>query len=69
MDIKTQWSGVNELLGVIYGNGTQLSTLLCDIGFERSQVEQMQDGQLESVISQFLEVIHNNLPNLFSPLI
>jgi hypothetical protein len=61
MDIKTRSSGVDELLGVIYGNGTRLSTLLCDLGFERSQIEQMQDGQLESIISQFLEVTHKRL--------
>ncbi len=61
MDIKTRWSGLDELLGVIYGNGTQLSTLLFDLGFERSQIEQIQEEQLESIVSRFLEAIHKRL--------
>ena len=61
MDIKTRSAGLDELLGVMYGNGTQLSTLLCDLGFERSQIEQIQEEQLESIVSQFLEVIHKRL--------
>ena len=33
MDFKTQLSGFNELLSVIYGNEAQLGTLLRDLGF------------------------------------
>ena len=61
MDFKTQRTGLNELLSVIYGNEMSLSTLLHELGFEHSQIEQLQDGQLESVIAQFLEVIHKRL--------
>jgi hypothetical protein len=61
MDFQLQLSGFNELLAVIYGNNTRLSTLLCELGFERSQVEQLQDGHLELVVTQFLEVIHKRL--------
>ena len=61
MDIKTRLAGVNEFLRVVYGNDTDLSTLLCELGFERLQVEQLQDGYLESVVNQFLEVIHQRL--------
>ena len=61
MDIKIQLSGVDELLGVIYGNDTHLRTVLSDLGFERSQVGQLQNGHLESVVAQFLEVIHKRL--------
>jgi len=61
MDVKTQLSGLDELLGVIYGNEARLSAVLCDLGFERSQIEQLQDGSLESVVAQFLEVIHKRL--------
>lgn len=61
MDVNTRTSGLDELLGVIYKNGTNLSTLLCELGFERSQVEQLQDGHLDSVVTQFLEVIHKRL--------
>ena len=39
----------------------QLNTLLRELGFEQSQIEQLQDGHLESVVAQFLEVIHKRL--------
>lgn len=61
MDVKTRLSGLNELLAVIYGNDMHLSALLCELGFERAQVEQLQGGHLESVVAQFLEVIHKRL--------
>ena len=61
MDFNVRLSGVNELLGIIYGNDMSLPTLLGELGFERSQVEQLQDGHLESVVTQFLEVIHKRL--------
>ena len=61
MDVNTRYAGLEELLGIIYGNGTRLSTLLSELGFERSQAEQLQNGRLESVIVQFLEVIHKRL--------
>jgi hypothetical protein len=61
MDVKIRLAGLDELLGVIYGNDTPLSTVLSELGFERSQVDQLQDGHLESVVVQFLEVIHKRL--------
>lgn len=61
MDVRTQLSGLNELLGVIYGSDTQLDTLLRELGFEESQVAKLQNGQMESVLNQFLEVIHKRL--------
>ena len=61
MDVTTRLSGLNELISIIYGNETHLHTLLGELGFERSQVEQLQDGHLESVINQFLGVIHKRL--------
>jgi DNA-binding Lrp family transcriptional regulator len=61
MDINTRLAGLDELLGVIYGNDTHWSTVLTELGFERSQVEQLQNGHLDSVINQFLEVIHKRL--------
>ena len=51
MDLKTRFSGLEELLGIIYGNETRLSTLLGELGFERFQIEQFQNGHLESVIA------------------
>lgn len=61
MDLETRYSGLNELLAVIYGNNMHLNTLLCELGFEQSQVEHLQDEQLDSVVAQFLEVIHKRL--------
>lgn len=61
MDVKTQLSGLEELLAVIYGSGTQFNALLRELGFEESQIAQLQNGQLEFVVQQFLEVIHKRL--------
>jgi len=63
MDFKTQLTGLNELLSIIYGNEMQLNALLQELGFEQSQIEQLRDQHLESVIHQFLEVIHKRLTN------
>lgn len=61
MDVKTQLSGLDELLGIIYGNGTRLHMLLCELGLEKDQIEQLQNGHLEPVVSRLLEVIHERL--------
>ncbi len=61
MDFKIQVTGLNQLLAVIYGEETELSTLLRDLGFEQGQIEQVREAHLESVVAQFLEVIHKRL--------
>lgn len=61
MDLKTQSSGLEDLLAVIYSNDTHLSTLMRELGFEESQIRQLQNGQLESVVTRFLQVIHKRL--------
>jgi len=61
MDLKTRLSGLDELLAVIYGSDIHLNSLLCELGFEGLQIEQLQNGHLEPVIAQFLEVIHKRL--------
>ena len=61
MDVKTRFSGLEQLLGIIYGNETRLSTLLGELGFHRLQIEQFQNGHLEAIVDQFLEVIHKRL--------
>ena len=61
MDVKTRLSGLDELLAVIYGDDMDLSTLLRELGFEQSQIARLQAGYLESVVNQFLEVIHRRL--------
>lgn len=61
MNVKTRLSGLDDLLAVIYGNDTHLSTLLRELGFQQSQTAQMQDDHLESIVNQFLEEIHKRL--------
>src|SRR5215216_5180547 len=61
MDVKTQYKGLEELLAVIYGNDTRLGLLLRELGFAQYQVDQLQNGQLESLVTQLLEVIHKRL--------
>lgn len=63
MDFKIQLTGLNELLSIIYGDETKLSSLLRELGFEESQIEVVRDKHLESIVSQFLEVIHKRLTN------
>src|SRR3990172_3858688 len=61
MDFQTRLTGLNELLSVIFGSETRLSTLLRQLGFEPTQIEQLRDGHLEAVVLQFLDVIHKRL--------
>lgn len=63
MDFKIQLTGINQLLSIIYGDEMNLNTFLHELGFEESQIEQLHDQHLESVVSQFLEVIHKRLTN------
>src|SRR5687767_1951099 len=61
MDFKTQLAGLNELLAAIYGDEMQLDVLFRELGFEESQVEQLSDHHLQSVLPQFLGVIQKRL--------
>jgi hypothetical protein len=63
MDFKIQLTGLNQLLCVIYGDEMHLDTLLDELGFESSQIEQLQDHHPELIVGQFLEVIHRRLSN------
>lgn len=61
MDFEIRLSGLNELLSVVYGEPKRLSDLLGELGFEQAQIEQLKDQHLESVVEQFLELIHKRL--------
>jgi len=61
MDVKTRLSSLNDFLGATYGAETQLSTLLANLGFERTQIELLNDEHLEYVVSQFVDVIQEKL--------
>jgi hypothetical protein len=61
MDFKIRLAGFNELLSVIYGDEMDLNTLLSELGFEQTQTGQLRDTHLESIVGQFLDVIHKRL--------
>lgn len=61
MDFKIQLAGMNDLLAVIYGDGVDLGSLLGELGFDASQIEQLKDPQREAVVARFLDVIHKRL--------
>ena len=61
MDFNVQLSGLDELLGVIYGDNMRLDGLLREIGFGGPQVARLQNGHLAVVTVQFLGVIHRRL--------
>lgn len=61
MDVNIRLSGLEELLGIIYGSGTRLGTLLGELGFAQTQIEQLQKESFDPVVTQFLEVIHKRL--------
>ena len=63
MDVSTRLSGLEELLSVIYSRNMHLSELLHELGFEQAQIAQLhaKRGHLESIVDQFLEVIHKRL--------
>jgi hypothetical protein len=63
MDFKTQLTGLDELLSVIYGDEMHLSALLSELGFEQAQIEQLHAAHLEPVVRQFLDVIHKRFTN------
>jgi hypothetical protein len=60
-DFKTQLSGLNDFLKAAYGAETQLNTLLAELGFERTQVELLDDEHLGYVVSQFVDAIREKL--------
>ena len=61
MDGTTRLAGLNELISIIYGDNVHLHALLRELGFEQPQVEQLQNGHLDSVVTGFLGVIHKRL--------
>lgn len=65
MDVTTRLAGLNEFLTTIYEREADLETVLCELGFQQEQIEQMQNGLLEVVMDQFLGVIHNRLTSDF----
>ncbi|HEY6072555.1 MAG TPA: hypothetical protein VIV15_03970 [Anaerolineales bacterium] len=61
MDFAIMYKGLNELLAAIYGPGTQLDTLLHELGFEQAQVAHLHGSALEAVVAGVLESLHERL--------
>lgn|GEM_PF-579805 len=63
MDLKIQINGLNELLKAIYEEEIKLSGLMKLAGFESAQIQEIQGGHLQSIVQNFLDVIHQRLTN------
>ncbi|MEW6029418.1 MAG: hypothetical protein AB1554_08040 [Chloroflexota bacterium] len=61
MNFKTQLDGLNDFLKMVYGEETCLSTLLRELGFEQTQIDQLRDQHLEALVGAFLESVHKRL--------
>jgi len=61
MDLKTQLSSLNDFLCAAYGPETQLSTLLANLGFERTQIEFLDEEHMGNVVTQFIDIIKERL--------
>ncbi len=61
MEIDIQTKALNDLLAIIYGEGTHLSLLLRELGFEPNQIEPLRGTALENLSGQFLEALHKRL--------
>jgi len=61
MDAKIQLAGLQDFLSTVYGQGTDLNTLLAGLGFEQAQIALLREQQLEALVAEFLEVIHIRL--------
>lgn len=61
MDFKIQLSGLNNFLGTIYGEETQLTGLLANLGFERTQIDLLSNGHLERLVSGFVDALKDKL--------
>ncbi len=61
MDAKTQFAGLQDFLSTVYGQGTDLNRLLAGLGFEQAQIALLRDQPLETLVAEFLEVIHKRL--------
>ncbi len=61
MDFKIQLSGLNDFLGSAYGQETQLTSLLADLGFEHAQIDLLSNGHLEHLASGFVAALKDKL--------
>jgi hypothetical protein len=61
MNPEARLDALNHLLALIYGPGTQLSSLLHELGFEQAQVDRLQGEALQAVVSGLLDSLHKRL--------
>lgn len=60
-DIKTQLASLNDFLAAAYGADIQLSTLLADLGFERTQIDLLNNDHLGNIATQFVDMVKEKL--------
>lgn len=61
MDFATQLSGLNQFLATAYGKETHINSLLTSLGFENTQVDLLNDGNLENLVTEFVAAIKEKL--------
>lgn len=61
MDSQIQLSGLQKFLSIVYGQETDLDSLLAGLGFEPAQIAFLHAGQLEAVTAGFVDAIRKRL--------
>jgi CRISPR/Cas system Type II protein with McrA/HNH and RuvC-like nuclease domain len=61
VDAKIQLAGLQDFLSTVYGQGTDLKTLLAGLGFEQAQIALLRDQSLQALVAGFLEAVHQRL--------
>ncbi len=61
MDFATQLSGLNHFLATAYGKETQVNSLLTGLGFENTQIDLLNNGNLENLVAEFVIAIKEKL--------
>ncbi len=61
MDISTRLSGLDRFLTVVYGEQTDLASMIDALGFEPEQARMLRDECLPDVAEQFVDAIRRKL--------
>ena len=61
MDSRTQITGLDQFLTVLYGGTTNLDSLLGSLGFDSVQLSALRERHLPAIASKFIEIVHKRL--------
>lgn len=61
MDFAAQLSGLNNFLAEAYGEETQVNSLLATLGFANTQIDLLNNGHLENLVTEFVAAIKDKL--------